>query len=376
MITFYDKTGKQLDEITFIECQWERKYSEAGSFSIYCAAADWNFDIKYLMNTDRKETAIVQKIVFEKKTEGNFITASGFFLEKVLSWGCNYEPVTLTASTEAAVKAAITTLMTKDFSSNSSYKQLGEISFSDDSTFPASINQSLDPGTDFASVLYDSLQENGMSFWCEPVFHTDESAPLLGVVIHTYKGADRSGAVFFSEGYNDVSDVSYTLDESAEYPLYGIMQEVQAASGFDNVISVNTKEGVKYFISETIAVDTNCPSDLGACWPLKVITGSVSGMEMVSANQQAIRDAMKQQATTDMLNHYKIETITANVIQETFLYLENYDLGDICTVILDDLKQMFVARIAEIEEVHRNNTVEITLTLGTPQKTKYRAVRV
>lgn len=376
MITFYDKNGHQLDSISFIELQWNRKYSECGSFSIYCAAGDWNFDIKYLMNSDRKETAIVQKIVFEKKTEGNFITASGFFLEKLLAWGCNYAPVTLTASTAAGVRNAITDLMKSDFGSNSSYKQLSEVVFSEDAVFPESINQSLDPGTDFAAVLYDLLQESGMSFWCEPVFHDDEKAPLIGVIIHTYKGIDRKDSVFFSEGYNDVSDVSYTLDESAEYPLYGVMQEVQAASGFDGVISVQTKEGIKYYISETIAVDTNCPSGLGACWPLKVITGSVSGMEMVSANQQAIRDAMKQQATVDMLNHYKIEAITANVIQETFFYLKDYDLGDTCTVILDDLKQMFVARIAEIEEVHRNNMEEITLTLGTPQKTKYRAIRV
>lgn len=376
MLLFLDKYGNQLDDMTFIEAQWSRKYNEPGSFILMTTADLWNKNIKYIQNTGRKETAIVQKVVFEKKAEGNFITASGFMLEKALSWGCNYAPTTLTASTETDVKRAVQDLMTKDFGSNGTYKQLSTITFADDAAFPATLNATLDPGTDFGSFLYDILQPEGMSFWCEPVFGSDESVPLLGVKIHTYKGEDRRNEVYFGEGYNDVSNISYTIDESAEYPLYGIMQEVQTVSGFSDVTTINTKDGVKYYIKETIAVDGNRPSDLGACWPLKVINGNVTDMEMVSANQTAIREAMKQQAKLDMLNHYKVETISATVIQNNFLYLKDYDLGDICSTVIDDIEEMFVARIVETSEVIKNNTEEVTLTLGTPQKSKYKKIQI
>lgn len=375
MLIFYDKFGKQLDNIDFIELQWNRKLNESGNFMLYTAANKWNHDIKYIHNTGRKEIAIVQKIVFEKKTEGNFITASGFFLEKLLDWGCNYIAKSLSATTYTGVKSKLKEYMNESFGSYDK-RQLLSVSIAEDSTLPSSIDQSLEIGTPFGSFLYAFLQDNNLSFYCEPTYGTDEANPLLGLKIHIYKGHDRRNLVYFGEGYNNISRIDYTLDETLEYPLVGVVQEVQAASGFSNVSSVNTKDGVKYFIKETTLIEGNRPSNVGAAYPLRVIAGNVADIEMVSANQAAIRRAMQQQAKLDMLNHYKIETISADVIQNKFLYLQDYDLGDIATVVIDDIEQMFVSRIVEVSEVHRNNSEEITLTLGTPQKSKYRKIQI
>lgn len=375
MLIFYDKFGKQLDEIEFIEVQWNRKLYEPGNFMLYTTAERWNHDIKYIQNVGRKETAVVQKIVFEKKTEGNFITASGFFLEKMLDWGCNYIAKTLSATTVTGVRSKINAYLAESFGSLAQ-KQLLSVSIANGSVLPPRIDQCLDIGSSFGGFLYAYLQDNSLAFYCEPVFGTDESQPLIGLKIQTYQGDDKRDMVYFGEGYNNVSRIDYTLDETAEYPLIGVVQEVQAASGFSGVSSVNTKDGVKYFIKETVLVETNRPKNLGATYPLRVIAGNVSDIEMVSANQAAIRRAMQQQAKLDMLNHYKIETISADVIQNTFYYLKDYDLGDIATVVIDDIEQMFTSRIVEVSEVHRNNSLEVTITLGTPQKSKYKKIQI
>ena len=81
---------------------------------------------------------------------------------------------------------------------------------------------------------------------------------------------------------------------------------------------------------------------------------------------------MQKKAQLDMLDHYKVEEISINVLQEKFIYMQDYDLGDICAALIDDLEQMYYARIEEVNETHKNNMIEIQLVLGTPSKQKWR----
>lgn len=108
---------------------------------------------------------------------------------------------------------------------------------------------------------------------------------------------------------------------------------------------------------------------------MKAYTTNVDGIELVPTNVTTIISQMKKQAQMDMLNNYKIEEIEVTVIQERFYYLEDYDLGDRCTIVVDALHQMYTVRIEEVREVHRNNMVEIELVFGTPRKVKWREIR-
>ena len=81
---------------------------------------------------------------------------------------------------------------------------------------------------------------------------------------------------------------------------------------------------------------------------------------------------MQKKAQLDMLNHYKIETISINVIQERFTYLQDYDLGDRCVALIDDMEQLYYARIEQINETHRSNRIDVELVLGTPSKQRWR----
>lgn len=369
MLIFYNKDMEEIGEIDFIEASWKRKWLEPGEILIHTTVENWNPEIKYIKNSGRKETAIIQKVIQEQKNDGKFITASGFFAEKVLDWGCNYLACTLRANSEEEVRNRLNTYL-----GDTCKTALKSIRL-DSEKLPNTMTKSIEAGTSTGRVLYGFLRRNNQSFWCEPSISKIENEPSLSVVVHPYFGNDKRNEVFFGEGFGNVSSIRYHLDETGEYPSVGVIQEIETADGFSGVQSVKTKDGLKSYITETVTEESNRPKDLGACYPLKVVSGSVSGIDMKSTNEEAIRRAMQQQGRLEMLNHYKVETVEVDVLQETFFYLKDYDLGDTCTILFDSVRQSFSARITEIEEVFRRNQTEIKLTFGTPRKQKYISVR-
>ena len=53
-------------------------------------------------------------------------------------------------------------------------------------------------------------------------------------------------------------------------------------------------------------------------------------------------------------------------------YLKDYDLGDVCVALIDDMEQFYTARIVEINETHKSNRIDVELVLGSPSKQKWR----
>ena len=102
-----------------------------------------------------------------------------------------------------------------------------------------------------------------------------------------------------------------------------------------------------------------------------IVEGNVSGIELKPENETTIRAQLQQKAREEMLNHYKSEIISIDTLQNTFKYLEDYNIGDTCSIVFDEIEKSFTAQIVEVTETHHKNKVDINLTFGTPRKTKY-----
>ena len=377
---FYNSVGEQLKNIDWIEIQWNRKYLETGDFSLYTNVENWNTEIKYIKNVGRPETGIVQKLNYYKKENGTFVEVKGLFLEHLLSWGSYWLPSSLTgATTSADVKSLLEdyflgTLGTTRYQ-NSVYPQLYAVTINDDSEIPSSMNVNIPLGETVETTLYNYLVPLGYSFYCTPVFNpvTSESLPHIGVDIHIYKLVDKTDTVYFGDYFKNVEDIQYTLDESDMYGEYVIVQEipVEQAGNFQLATTINTADGLRSYMYINMNDVNNFPSGFGECVPLKCFETSISDIEFIAANEETIHKQMIQQATLDMLNHYKIENMTVDTLQNRFYYLTDYDLGDKCNLQITKLNQQFTARIAEVSEVHSKNKVDISLTMGTPRKTTY-----
>lgn len=392
MISFLNKYGEDIGTRDFIEVQWTRRWSEAGEFTVYMAAKDYDPEIKYVINSGRPETGMVMKVEYEENEAGESITLSGFFLEKVADFGqiiFNYE---YKFSSGAKL---FQDLMIKAYRSHNDgggkpfAYNLYEWQIDSDSEFPPTgYDGNIQKGTPAGEAIYSILASDGYSFLCKPIWapkSVEATMPLIGLNFIFKKPRDLTNEVFFGRQFNNVTNVHYTLDESKMKPQYVISQEGLTdtgkltdwtGNGKFYSIDIEWVDGNENIIGRSNYTDEgNRPSDIGYCLPMKAYTTNVDGIELVPTNAVTIVSQMNKQAQMDMLNNYKIEEIEVTVIQERFYYLKDYDLGDRCTVVVDALHQMYVVRIEEIREIHRNNMVEIELVFGTPRKVKWREIR-
>ena len=63
-------------------------------------------------------------------------------------------------------------------------------------------------------------------------------------------------------------------------------------------------------------------------------------------------------------DYVAINNILFDVDTTSYKYMEDYDLGDKCTVIIEDIGLVLEARIISVYEVFKDNTLEITLEFG------------
>lgn len=396
MLQGIDYTGRLIGNIDFIEASWDRKWSEPGQFVIYMTLAEYNRldskGIKYVGNVGRPERGIIQKIEYQKETEGAFVTASGFFADKLLDFCAYRKTQVLKASNAESVKAAFLLYINNANAGvtveGKTYKPIGAVNVKDESEYPASIEISIEQGKQMGTALYEALSDSGYGMLTGVEgYPADDNSEALNLSLIFRKGrqlTDDETGIFFGKAYNNVDDMSYKLDESAERCLYEIIQEVDAdyyssfSTSYFPIKYTEVVDGMtRYYIGCTYFYEGNQPSKIGQCYPKKILTTSLSSDECdlkvtTASNQQMIRNLMRKKAQIDMLDNYKVESIEVNVIQVKYEYMKDYDLGDTCVVLIDDLKQKYHARIEKINETHKNSMIEIQLVLGTPSKQKWR----
>lgn len=395
MLRATDYKGKLLGNIDFIEASWDRKWSEPGEFMVYMTLAEYNrlnaLGMKYIENVGRPDTGVIQKIEYERETRGPFVTVSGKFVDALLNFGAYRKTQVVSASSAAAVKTAMSNYIANATAgltiSGITYKPLKSVTLDPDSNFPSSADASIESDTQMGDAIYEMLSGTGYGVITSVNEYPEENTGAVGLKVRVQPGNERvegSTGVFFGNAYNNVDNMSYTLDESAEFCLYEILQEVEAdvyssfsASYFPIKFTEKENGETKYFIGCTYYYSGNRPSHLGDCYPKKILKTSLSSDECdlkitTAANQQKIRNLMQKKAQLDMLDHYKVETISLNVLQERFIYLKDYDLGDRCVALIDDMQQLYYARIEQVNETHKSNRIDVELVLGTPSKQKWR----
>lgn len=395
MLKGTDSKGTQLGNIDFIEAEWDRKWSATGEFMVYLPLAEYmrleGLGVKYIENVGRPERGIIQKIEYSKKNSGAFVTVSGYFIENLLDFCAYRRTAVISASTAAGVKSGIASYLAKASAGIAAggvtYKPVSSLVVDAGSVFPASVDVSIDNGTQAGEGVYQALSGTGYSMRASVASYPQSGADAVGVSVKFISGRERTegdDAIYFGKAYNNVSNISYILDESAERCLYEVIQEVDSqyygsfsASYFPIKFSEAVDGEAHYYIGCTYVYGGNRPGGLGDVYPKKILETSISSEEAdltvtTAANQSKIANLMKKKAQLDMLDNYKVETISADVIQERYHYLSDYDIGDVCIVQIDDIGQQYAARIEEIQETHKSNRVDVKLVLGTPTKQKYR----
>lgn len=396
MLRAIDFTGELLGSIDFIEASWDRRWSEPGEFMVYMALDEYNrlnaLGMKYVENVGRPETGIIQKTEYNRQTDGAFVTVSGYFVDKLLDFGAYRKTQVVSASTTDDVESAVNSYLQNAVADvtvdGETYKPLESIVIDAGSEFLTSVDASIEAGLQAGEALYNILSGTGYGLLASVNSYPNASGSGgVGLSLKFKSGRQKTEGdegVFFGKAYNNVDDMSYTLDESAEACLYEIVQTVDQeyyskfSSTYFPIKYTEVVDGAtRYYIGCTYLYEGNQPTNIGKCYPKRILETSLSSDECdlkvtTAANQKKIRNLMQKKAQLDMLDHYKVESISINVLQERFSYLEDYDLGDTCVALIDDMEQIYHARIEEANETHKGNRIEVELVLGTPSKQKWR----
>ena len=131
----------------------------------------------------------------------------------------------------------------------------------------------------------------------------------------------------------------------------------------------------KYEDGKQIEVDVDLRSDPSEYAQLLYV--DQTGQSFDSTKQtRAEYDAQLYQAGLEELAKYTdVTSVTFDTIDRGLTYLEDYDLGDKCDVILDSVSQSFTVRIIEVMEVFKENKHTVTLQFGEKVPTVYSKAR-
>lgn len=85
-----DAQFNMVDYIAYTNLQWRRKWYESGTFSVQIPARTYNPAVKYLYTKDRPEVGEITQVNYIAGNEGYVFALSGYFLEEQLNERCVY----------------------------------------------------------------------------------------------------------------------------------------------------------------------------------------------------------------------------------------------------------------------------------------------
>lgn len=319
-----------------INVQWNRRYYEAGTFSLQLRASDWDASIVYVYTAERPETGMVQKVEIEHTIKGDMVQVEGYFLEGMLNWKVTYPKHASTGNISAACKTLVAALMTDtgvtvptqaDIGASAAFESDGELL--GDATYAALKAQELSQ-----RIAYDYL---------------------TGQIRYTvWQGKNRlqsqsvNAYAIFSQDFGTVDAMTITRDESA----------------YRNYATVLYDGGV-------LNIDLRASSSI----PKRILYID-TGMSQADGQTQAdFLAAVEAEGRKQLAEYPSIVNIDATVIQRNAMYLTDYDLGDKCDVRDDRLALAFETRIVGIDEVWKENTHTVTLQFGDKIPTTYQKGR-
>ena len=315
--------------IPYFNLQWNRKYYEAGEFSLQIDASVYDTSWHFIMTHDRPEVGMIQKVSYDNEGGERLVLLSGFFAEQMLDGlVCFPRFITDKAHTETAVKVLCDKLTLE--------ARKGIVFVGNDS--PLGDRTQLDfIGDKLGSKLFSTLETRELSY------RVVADAEFRSLSMSVWQGADRrqsqsvnSWAVF-STSWGNVEKESVSLDSSA----------------FANVCLVSANEEAVQF-----EVDK---SNGGERFEVYLDKNSEKPDDDQTAAE--FRAGLEQEALEKLASC--VESIDIEI--DNFgseAYLRDFDLGDLVTVQLEDIALELETRIVEVSEVFKPEGHTVSLGFG------------
>ena len=335
----------QMEFLGVIENQtsltWERAYNEAGGFELHVPVTDYVIGLLQMGNLIWKrgsaDAGVIESRVIKEQYNMHEITVSGRFLTSYMDRRLVRPTYNFSGKAEVAMRTML---------SNAVSIPLVELEtindYAETIEFQATYKKLL-------STEQKVAKASNFGFRFRPNFTQKK------IVFEIYKGVDRSFTqsdnprVVFSDDYANLNKAAYEENEQ----LYSNVcyvggtgegdQRTYVTAGDDTLTGLERRE---MFLNAT----------------------DVSKDNLTTAQYQA---ALLQRGLDALDEHAQFISAECEVIPTgNFTYLNDYDVGDIVSVVKTDWGIASTLRITGITEVYENGTMTILPTFGTPLPTK------
>lgn len=336
----FEKIGA-IDDFTSLI--WHRKYYTAGIFKLKMPATDHNMDLivekRIIHKPGSDEAGIIDQYYLKHEEDGSeYIEANGYFLTGLLARRIIPLQTTLYLSYRDVMHELV------------------------DMNCVNTVEKRIIPGLHMPSLSADTekvrLQVTGKNLLAY-IGNVAQVAEIGFKILfkrtymefYTYKGVDRSKnqienpRVIFSQRYDNLASSEYTYSEVDKATAAYVAGE---GEGLDRTV-VEVDNGETGFDRYEKYVDARSGRE----------EGMTDGEYLELLNQSGL-EILKPAA----------ENFFGDIADsETTVYKEDYDLGDIVTVIDNRWNKEISARITEVEEVDDTSGSRIVVYFGTTEPT-------
>ncbi|MCM1190750.1 MAG: siphovirus ReqiPepy6 Gp37-like family protein [bacterium] len=331
-----------MTNLPYLDMVWDRKYYEAGKFSVQIRAKDYSSEMQYIYTKERPELGMIQQTAYTEKEET--VTLSGFFYEKRLADKIIYPMFEQYGTREDFVTAAV-----------ERYKaDIPKLTVAAGQGTGEKIRKQ-ETGATLEEMAYSTLQVEGKAFRCVYFYERDV------VEFQIYQGADRTQAqdvnnfVTFSKGFRNIKNVKAQSDSSAYKNYFVVGGQGEGADRITAVLDLSEGEYRRELFIE-------------------------GGTKTYNPEKQSVeeyKNVLIQMAVERAQRYVSISNVEFDAVADAGAkYLEDYDLGDKCDIIIDRIGMSFEARIIEILETWSGGEHQVTLTFGDKIPTLYERARI
>lgn len=327
-----------------LNVQWNRKYYECGDFAVQIPSNTYMQEMKYVYMPGRKNLGMIQKPLYTQDPNGDTIQLIGFFAESELN-----------------DKIVYPTFYANGNISDETYKMVTEYKEDIPNLVVPAEHEQLGGNIKFqethnnlGDTCYLKLQTQEMSY--RIVYDYDTKQKTFEI----WQGKDRTQSqtennfVVFSTQFGNINNATVENDSSnfKNWALVG-----GSGEGKDRIY---------------VEVDLS-----GGGYKKKIfIDAAGESYDEEKQTLEEYKENLKQYGLESMLDYQVIQNIDFISSESGYVYLEDFDLGDKCDVIIEPLKLSLEARIIAVYEVFKDNTHTIELEFGNKRLTEYKKARL
>lgn len=348
-IYILDKNFKTIGLVDgFTSLIWRRKYIGNGEYELHLPGGEL-FELiqsgKYLYRADTKEAALIERVQYLRENNGGRkVVAAGRFLEALLSERVIYQITEISGNAEAAIRGLVAINAISGTAEEG--REIAGLTLGETNNVGGEISQQLN-GENLLEAIETICTEQEIAIKVELDFLRN------AMVFSVWQGKDRTTAqrvnswAIFSDDFENINASGYERDIHDYKNIAYVHGQKEDES--EIIVEVDNRETENEERKE-IFVDA--------------ISARQKTEEKTLTDNEFI-ELLKQKGLEALAEYPLIEAVEGDVRDGgNLVYRKDFDLGDLCEYVDNEIGVEAVGRITEVVEYIEGGKTEISATLG------------